>query len=148
MSNKEYNLAKLLKRIKKLENNIDGEWTISNMTLLAYTSNNLPQDFDVTYDLSNYLPDDGNIYECIINGYIETLASNRICSISVGKVINGESCGAGGMFLKCGGTVSISYAHGTMPVLVFANRKLTIFQAGAVSTGAGGFSLLRYRKVR
>ena len=53
------------------EQDIDGRWTYKNLSLCNQQMTTvLAKETDLIFDLSSYLPDDGQRYEIIVNGYI------------------------------------------------------------------------------
>lgn len=129
--------------LKADKTEIDGKWVIKEKQLLTLSDYNISSNFNVTYDLSDYLPNDNNIYECILGGSGTNNQNGRILSLYVGDFVNGH----GGFFLKTGGT-SVTYTQALISVLVYANRKLKIQSAGANSDTSAEIKLFRYRKVR
>ena len=124
------------------EQDIDGAWTASSGYVIQEAT--FPDTYNQVFDISDYLPNDGNVYEVAINvhGKTGTTAYNV-----TGVLISGGYQGA--LVMKAETAVSQSmFGVGTCIIPVSASRRLVIQSSGGVGTGVVTVQLAGYRKVR
>lgn len=128
------------------EQDLDGNWTYKRMTLFQETQ--LPANYNKTFDLSSYLPNDGKTYEIILSymgrtddvigsqfelGYTTDIIPYFTYAIrNVSRTANSVT--------SCGNSIA----------LIGQARTITVLQ-GAAAAGTSGncaFFIQAYRKVR
>lgn len=124
------------------EQDIDGQWVALQSTLIKHAV--YPTSTDTVIDLSNILPNDGNIYEILLEADTATGATagnycGCIVDSGLGFVIMVSSCRTR--------TNSTMQVDGAATIPLGANKILTVV---AVSTYVGTYTLYlkAYRKVR
>lgn len=125
---------------------IDGNWVVNNIILLK--NKNFAAETKQTFDLSEYLPNDGNRYEIIgrFVGRTGTTSGNRVNFGVLTKEFPA--------FLSiCSGITRTSQyvpVSGNFTILIGADRQITL-ENGLGSSGTGfcdSFDIRAYRKVR
>lgn len=122
---------------------IDGRWTTANYIIFSGVS--FAGQEKKTYDLSAYLPDDGNIYEVNFEGKVITGSSSgdtAYLAISTSLIIN---CTIIGTQTTASRTV---FASGSCNLPVGADRSVTVRNASAADTATFDLTINAYRKVR
>lgn len=127
------------------EQDLDGVWVNKNLVLanlISLTSS------DVTFDLSDYLPKDGNIYEVLVSGNVQPLNTlNSYINLYVSSDVITKSIGICGNRTVVANTIPEGAGSAIIPV----GAKRTLIRAGLSSPNAKGKYSLQvrgYRKVR
>lgn len=124
------------------QQDIDGLWVRSSSYLIQNVS--FSANYKQTFDISDYLPNDGNVYEVAINAYGKT--GTTAYNIT-GILVSGGYQGA--LVMKAETQVSQSmYGAGTCIIPVSPPRRLVIQNSGGVGTGVITVQLIGYRKAR
>lgn len=125
---------------------IDGEWVIQDYTPIIENVN-LNSSTDLELDLTEFLPKDNNIYECIISGATTTgKTSGNYAYISLRP-----SPYTNAWFLVCRGQTRTSSAlttHGSCVIPIGRQRKIYLNRTTSMNGTAGFLNLNAYRKVR
>lgn len=124
---------------------LDGEWVQVNLNLLSQT--NLHSIEDLTIDLSEYLPQDNNLYECTFSMTLQTGTTNgNYCSIQITNEF-------GNKYLLCGAvnrSANYELSYSTATLLIGTSRIINIRRddnnswVGQINE----LNFLTYRKVR
>ena len=117
-------------------------WVASSSYVIQNAT--FPDTYNQAFDISDYLPNDGNVYEVAINvhGKTGTTAYNV-----TGVLVSGGYQGA--LVMKAETQTSQSmFGVGTCIIPVSASRRLVIQSSGGVGTGVVTVQLAGYRKVR
>lgn len=122
------------------ENDIDGKWVCQSKTLISFSNNNFPSNYNVTFDLSNYLVQGAHKYELIVDGYGGT--STAWNSVSVGLR---SSCMSVLLFKNYAN--SPVQTHGSATIIVGQDRQLTVYSASSQTVSDVGINIQAYRKV-
>lgn len=123
----------------ELDNTIDGTWTKSSLSV----ANSVSPTGTITYDLSDYLPNDNNIYEIICSTFLNTdsnqgarltvyLSTDLVSNLLMGDV-------------KANAAANVVFSQ-TSTIIVGQNRQISL----SFNNTAGVYSLIlyAYRKVR
>jgi hypothetical protein len=136
-----------IEEIKANRSELDGQWEITSFGLITSTTSIKP-DQTLTFDISDYLPKDNNIYEVILSGSIIATATsgnhlNLLYRTDI-MPVNTNLCRVNTR------TANQMYASGSCTVLVGAGRTIEIFASGgSVGTNSiDSLGLRAYRKVR
>jgi hypothetical protein len=136
-----------IEEIKANRSELDGQWEITSFGLITSTTSIKP-DQTLTFDISDYLPKDNNIYEVILSGSIVATATsgnhlNLLYRTDI-MPVNTNLCRVATR------TASSMFASGSCTVLVGAGRTIEIFASGgSVGTNSiDSLGLRAYRKVR
>ena len=131
---------------------VDGRWAYKNLALCKQQMTTvLKVETDLEFDLSSYLPDDGQRYEIIVNGYIfcgPTAGSSLTvsCRNSQGFVAN--ICGSRTLVTQSSIT-SAGLSLGSCLMVVEADKQLKIRYYATGSNGQlRSINIVGYRKVR
>lgn len=122
---------------------VDGTWTSSSKQILTDTSVN--GSTNLTFSISNYLPDDGNIYEVMvfaIGTSSSTSGQSNACYLST-DVIHAHTC----MYRITPRTNAPVYGGGSAILVVGTNRQITLTRNSSYY-GTVSVYLVGYRKVR
>ena len=126
------------------EQDIDGMWTGSFYEVFTGVSYTAGQ--SRTYSLSDYLPNDGNIYEVIFSGKVTTGATSGdtgYMQLETSVIPQATS------FVACQTPTNRSmFVVGTTIAPVGADRNITISNASAADTATFQLRLSGYRKAR
>ena len=124
------------------QQDIDGMWVTK--TLKVIDNINFSATYKEVFDVSDYLPNDGNVYEVALNGY--GVSGNSPYNVT-GVLVSGGYMGA---FLFKTETSSIygMYDAGSIILPISTARQLVISNTGGVGTGNVTVELTGYRKVR
>lgn len=121
---------------------IDGSW-VSKESLVA-NGTNLNGTSDVVISLASYLPDDGNLYEVMIDANITSSAtSGQYCCLIIGGTGN-FGCYVAVCRPRSNATVQ---SGGQAMFLVNSTRNITLHRASNYY-GTANVNLKGYRKVR
>ncbi|MCD7780467.1 MAG: hypothetical protein LUH05_07330 [Candidatus Gastranaerophilales bacterium] len=137
-------LTKLQTDIDTVENELDGSWTGSSNTMAS--SSVLSATSTVSYDLSEYLPDDGEIYDVILSGSFSSGASSGYTT----DVRISTDVATGFINFACAITRTSSsvYSSGQIILPVGSERVVTLTNATDYNTNIVVFRAFNYRKVR
>ena len=133
-----YNPVQLAK-----EQDIDGMWTTANYNIFKNVSFSAQE--NKTYDLSTYLPNDGNIYEVIFDGLVTTGANSGDTAyliLSTSLIIN---CTVISTQTTAARTV---LAASSLTLPVGADRRVVVKNGSANDTATFRLDINAYRKVR
>lgn len=122
------------------ENDIDGKWVCQSKTLISFSNNNFPSNYNVTFDLSNYLVQGAHKYELIVDGYGGTSAAWNTVSVGLRS-----SCMSVLLFKNYAN--SPVQTHGSATIIVGQDRQLTVFSASSQTVSDVGINIQAYRKV-
>lgn len=131
-------LDELDNSLDELNNSIDGQWIKSeNFIITSDTAMSAGQ--VRTYDLSSYLPNDGNIYEIL--GSTTGKTSSSIIDIGIGSAFTLN------IYRVCSYTTSSNSSSFIVPI--GTDRKIRLANLNTDKTGTCVyFRLFAYRKVR
>lgn len=117
----------------------DGHWVLKGKTIIAFADNNFPQNYDVTFDLTDHLPNDGYYYEVLLNSYCKTYGYNTMSMTVEGRISQ--------YFYRAHVSSGGTGGHSSGRFLVGSDRRLRIFNDNGYGTSAVQVSLSAYRKV-
>lgn len=128
------------------EQDIDGMWVFNKFEL--FSKKKLSENYDQTFDLSNYLPNDGNIYEIILS-FMGRTADSVSSQFEIGYYTD-IMTNFVYMMRNVTRTNSSVTACGSSLGIVGRGRTVRILQGSAASgtTGECACTILAYRKVR
>ena len=131
---------------------VDGRWAYKNLALCNQQMTTvLNVETDLEFDLSSYLPDDGQRYEIIVNGYIfcgPTLGSSLAVSARNSQGYVNNICGIRNSVQQSTITNS-ALSQGSALMVIEADKKLTLRYYATGSNGQlRNFNIKGYRKVR
>lgn len=122
---------------------VDGQWIYSQTPIASGISG--ANTYSTAFDLSSYLPNDGQIYECLfVAGGATGTASGNIARIWLNTDISGQT------LIACATTRTSSkmYCAGSAVVVIGTDRKVTLsFQSSTGTTGEVYFNLNAYRRI-
>ena len=124
------------------EQDIDGMWVFSSSYVIQNAA--FSADYKKAFDISDYLPNDGNVYEVAINVYGNT--GTTAYNIT-GVIVSGGYHEAFVMKAETQ-TSQKMFGAGTCIIPVSASRRLSIYNSGGIGTGVVTVELMGYRKVR
>ena len=132
--------------------NVDGMWTYKNLALCREQMTTvLNKETDLEFDLSSYLPNDGQRYEIIVNGYIfcgPTVGSSLAVSTRNSQGFVANICGSRTLVTQSSIT-SAGLSTGSCLMVVEADRQLKIRYYATGSNGQlRSINIVGYRKVR
>ncbi len=133
------NIARMQEQ-KADKSEIDGKWVCQSKDLITYSANNFPANYNTTFDLSSYLPQDGHKYELIIDSSISTAANNTAGVLAKSSLMTINLC-------KIGISGAVAYTHGCGNIIVGQDRKITVLASGSVGTNSVYFVIRAYRRV-
>lgn len=122
------------------ENEIDGKWVCQSKDLIKYSNNNFPANYNTTFDLSSYLPQDGYKYELIIDSSGNIASYNIISVLAKSSLMYVYLC-------KIGVSNGTATTHGCGNIIVGQDRKITVSANSSVGTNSISFAIRAYRKV-
>lgn len=118
----------------------DGLWVCQSKELITYSANNFPANYNTTFDLSSYLPQDGHKYELIIESTMNTATYNTASVLAKSSLMTVCLC-------KIGVSNSAATTHGCANIIVGQERKITVSALGSVGTNSVSFTIRAYRRV-
>ena len=127
-----------IEEIKANKTDVDGQWVTKKLDLmLSFPASS------TSFDLSEYLPNDGYIYEVMISGHGATSAtSGKYISIfAFSDILLESTC----IFRAITRTSSTAFGGGT--VVIPAQKTITIYNAGEASSGTNELKLVAYRRL-
>lgn len=119
-------------------NQIDGQWVMKEFAVMSSFPKS-EQDFDLT----DYLPNDGHVYEVMVSAYGATSAtSGNAINVFIGSDLIGcDVC----LFSATTRTTSNVTGGGT--AIIPARNKITVSNTGTASSGNNSLKLLAYRRM-
>lgn len=135
------------------ENKLDGEWVYLSPELAIATSVSVKGEVPLELDLTDFLPKDDNIYECILSASVKTgtTANNwAVVGVRTTESINGDGCqywaNICGTICRVSNLYDLDYGTCTIPI--FPNRKLLLNRRTGFVGTLDFLVLHAYRKVR
>lgn len=126
---------------------IDGQWQFKSLVLATNVS--LNNSGSSTYDLSSYLPDDGNRYEVLLMGNATTDATNNAYAplYVASDLVCPPNSGTVTVAISRTRTTASNVTGGNCIIIVGGNRTLSVSR-NTNWNGTFSLELRAYRKVR